>query len=128
MMLFTFSTFSLHSIERGKAGQTSSVSFAGILAEHTSCRLSRRGDPKTMHRQRRHTCTSVCHPSIRYASRTKKSNICSRTSSGSMSIESHQCFHTLLVTFRHFLVLFCLSTSRQAKQEAKFIIRTYLNK
>ena len=40
----------------------------------------------------------------------------------------HQCFHTLLVTFRHFLVLFCLSTSQQAKQEAKFIIRTYLKK
>ena len=41
---------------------------------------------------------------------------------------THQCFHTLLVTFRHFLVLFCLSTSWQAKQEAKFIIRTYLKK
>jgi hypothetical protein len=38
---------------------------------------------------------------------------------------THQCFHTLLATFRHFSVLFCLSASRQAKQEAKFIIRTY---
>ena len=28
----------------------------------------------------------------------------------------HQCFHTLLAAFQHFLVLFCLSASRQAKQ------------
>ena len=32
------------------------------------------------------------------------------------STQAHQCFHTLLAAFRHFLVLFCLSASRQAKQ------------
>ena len=78
---------------RGKGGQTSSVSLAGVLFEQTRHRLSRRGDPKTTLRQRRHTCTSVCHSSKstfrpRPSASTKKSNISSRTSSGSMSIES----------------------------------------
>ena len=34
----------------------------------------------------------------------------------------HQCFHTLLATFRHFLVLFCLSASRQARSQKTQIL------
>ena len=85
---------------RGKAGQTSSVSLAGVLAVQTSCKSRRRGDPKTRVLQRRHTCTSFCHDSIflfacsssgRNRFRTtstfmQRSNIDSRTSSGSTEI------------------------------------------
>lgn len=77
-------------MRRSNAGQTSSVSFAGVLEEQTSRKLRRRGDPKTMLRHRRHTCTSDCHASMSFfenvASSAKKSNTSSRTSSGSMSI------------------------------------------
>ena len=80
------STFSIgwsisQRMTRGKAGQISSVFLAGVLAEHTSCRSRRRGDPKTTIRHRRHTCTSVCHAS----NSAQKTNIASRTSSGSKS-------------------------------------------
>jgi hypothetical protein len=51
-------------IQRGRGGQTSSVSLAGVLATQKRCRLRRRGDPKTRLRHRRHTCTSDCHASI----------------------------------------------------------------
>ena len=56
----------LSRMRRGKDGQTSSVSLAGVLGVQTSRRLRRRGDPKTTLRHRRHTCTSVCHASISF--------------------------------------------------------------
>ena len=93
-MLSTFSAISSHAIERGKAGHTSRVYLAGVLLVQRRRRSRRRGDSKTRLRQRRHTCTSVCHTSTstfesrRLPSSTRKSNICNRTSSGSMSIES----------------------------------------
>ena len=83
----TLSALSSQIMIRGKAGQTSRVCLAGVFFEQKSRKLRRSGDPKTIRRQRRHTCTSVCHPSIRYASRTKKSNISSRASSGSMPVD-----------------------------------------
>ena len=102
------------SMTRGMAGgQTSSVSLTGVLRVPTSCKLRRTGDPKTMLRQRRHTCTNDCHASILFfevgSSPTPKSNIlsrtsniASRTSSGSVSIgvtwpTSHQVSQWLLL-------------------------------
>ena len=81
----TLSALSSQTMIRGKAGQTSRVCLAGVLFEQKSRKLRRSGDPKTMRRQRRHKCTSVCHPSIRYAARTEKSNIFGRTSSGKLA-------------------------------------------
>ena len=84
-------------MKRGNAGQTSSVSLAGVLVVQTSCRWRRRGDPKTTFRHRRHTWARFCHASnsslvITLFSRAQKSNIASRASSGRMSIRptSHQ--------------------------------------
>ena len=74
----------------GNAGQTSSVSLAGVLAVQTSCRSRRCGDLKTALRHRRWTCTSICHASISFfenGASPQKSNISSRTSSGSTSID-----------------------------------------
>ncbi len=51
---------------RGKAGQTSSVSLMGVSGVQRSWRLRRRGDPKTRHRHRLHTCTSDCHASMSF--------------------------------------------------------------
>jgi hypothetical protein len=59
-----FSGPSLTLTMRGKAGQTSSVSLMRVLCVHKSCRLRRRGDPKTTHRHCLHTCTSDCHASM----------------------------------------------------------------
>ena len=83
------------SMTRGKAGQTSRSSLAGVPGIQTSRRLRRRGDPKTTRRHRLHTCNSVRHaatspgPFGLFGSdnlTTWKSNISSRTSSGSTSI------------------------------------------
>src|SRR6266403_5250171 len=88
-------------MSRSKAGQMSSASIVRCPGTQTSRRLRRRGDPKTTFLHRRHTCTSDCHasipclyPSDRLIS-IYKSNISSRTSSGSTSIRitwptSHQ--------------------------------------
>ena len=46
---------------RGKVGQTSSVSLAGVVGLQKSSRLRRRDDPKTTRRHCRHTCTSDSH-------------------------------------------------------------------
>ena len=75
----------------GKAGQTSSLSLTGVLDVQRSCKLRRSGDPKTMFRQCRHTCTSVCQASIpsderRRAWRIYNSNMSRNTSSGRTSI------------------------------------------
>jgi hypothetical protein len=82
-------------MRRGKAGQILSVPLAGVLDVQTSCSFRPRGDPKTMLRHRLHTCTSNCHAFIPlFANRsssaqnlTQKSNIASRTSLGSVSID-----------------------------------------
>jgi hypothetical protein len=78
------------SITRGKAGQTSRHFLAGVLGVQTNRRLRRLDDPKTRHRHRLHTCTSVCHASMSpfspYISTALISNIASRTLSGSTSI------------------------------------------
>ena len=88
---------------RGKGGQTSNASL-GVFGVQKSRRLRRRGDAKTIVLHRRHTCTSDCHVSIivfayrglPYAQKlygdsgtlsSQKSNIPSRTSSGSTSID-----------------------------------------
>ena len=88
---------------RGKGGQTSNASL-GVFGVQKSRRLRRRGDAKTIVRHRRHTCTSDCHVSIivfayrglPYAQKlygdsgtlsSQQSNIPSRTSSGSTSID-----------------------------------------
>ena len=79
---------------RGKGGQTSSVSFAGVSGVQKSRRFKRCGDPRTRPLHRRDTCTSECHASIpplplshRLVVSMYKSNITSRTSSGSTSID-----------------------------------------
>ena len=80
---------------KGKAGQTSSMSFAGVLGVKKRRRFRRRGDPKTTLRHRQHTCTSDCHASIPFyvtesralvSGVAQKLNIDSRISSGSVSI------------------------------------------
>ena len=78
---------------RGKDGHTSSMSLAGVPFLQTSCRFRWRGDQKTIHRHRRHTCTSVRHafslssPYSSSSSYSRELNISSRTSSGSASID-----------------------------------------
>ena len=47
----------------GKAGQTSSIFFTGLLFVQRSSRCSQRGEANTTYRHSRHTCTSLCHAS-----------------------------------------------------------------
>ena len=99
MTLSTDVSSTLPRMQRGKAGQTSRVSLAGVLVVQRSCRFRLRGDPKTRPLHRRHTGTSNCHHSLTLISwsdiastrcpdrpTTQNSNITRRTSSGSTSI------------------------------------------
>src|SRR6266850_1231927 len=69
----------------GKAGQTSSHAFTGVLVVQWSFRSRRRGDAKTTLRHLRQTCTSVYHPSVLAASFKYISKISRRTLSWSRS-------------------------------------------
>ena len=90
-MMLSTPFLKLSGMTRGKGGQTSSVSLAGVFSVQRSRRLRRRGDPKPRVRHRLQTCTSDCHACISSfvisCSSVQKSNINSRISSGSMFID-----------------------------------------